>query len=156
MFMKRISLVVVLALISLAVSAQSKPKPKAKKTPAKSATTKTASAGAASVNSPVLYQKWVHSYEDEKGDGIEVYRPESYSFPPSRGRKGIKFQKDGSMVRFDIGPADGTKFLMGKWEGTKFGNTMKVVINGGESSVYFLEVVSVSKDMLKVRRKSEI
>ncbi len=158
--MKRILLSVALVLLITAVQAQTKSKkPQAKSTKtttAKTTTTKTASTGGASLSSPALYQKWIHSFEDEKGDGIEVYRPEGYSFPPARGRKAVKFQKDGSLVRFDIGPADGTKFLMGKWERTKFGNTMKVIIDGGESSVYFWEVVSVSKDMLKVRRKSEI
>jgi|GEM_PF-3937975 len=110
----------------------------------------------ASVHSSALQQKWVHSYEDEKGDGIEVYRSAGYSFPLARGRKAIKFGKDGMLVRFDIAPNDGQKIVIGKWEPTKLHNIMKVVVQGAESSVYFLEIVSVGKGILKVKRKSEI
>ncbi|MDJ1506850.1 hypothetical protein [Xanthocytophaga agilis] len=161
--MKRLSLIVLLTLISLVAYSQTKPKSKTKKSKTTASTSKstssaktTTSTGSASVNNTALYQKWVNSFEDEKGDGIEVYRPEGYAFPPARGRKAIKFQKEGMVVRFDIGPADGQKIVMGQWERTKFGNTMKVTVQGAESGVYFLEVISVSKDILKVKRKSEI
>lgn len=155
--MKRLSLIVLLTLISFVVYSQTKSKSKTKQSKTTASTSKsTTSAGSASVNNTVIYQKWVNSFEDEKGDGIEVYRPEGYAFPPARGRKAIKFQKEGMVVRFDIGPADGQKIVMGQWERTKFGNTMKITVQGAESGVYFLEVISVSKDMLKVKRKSEI
>lgn len=135
-----------LLLVSLGANAQAKKKPAAKKTPA----------ATASVASPLLYRKWVNSYEDEKSDGVLVYRPEAYAFPPSRGRKAVSFQKDGMMVRFDIAPGDGHKIVMGRWERTKLPNTMKVTVQGSEIDVYFVEVVSVGKDVLKIRRKSEI
>ncbi len=155
--MKFATLILFFILVSLAVPAQNKSKPKPKKPPVKSAKAASAkSTGTASASSPALYQKWVHSYEDEKGDGIETYRPESYSFPPSRGRKAVKFQNGGLMVRFDIAPGDGQRLVMGKWERTKLGNTLKITVEGSENSVYFLEVISVGKDLLKVKRKLEI
>ena len=144
---------VALLLVALGATAQEKKKkPAAKKTVA----AKKPAPATASVASPLLYRKWVSSYEDEKSDGVLVYRPDGYAFPPSRGRKAVSFQKDGSMVRFDIAPNDGQKIVMGRWERTKLPNTMKVTVQGSEIDVYFVEVVSVGKDMLKIRRKMEI
>ncbi len=150
--MKQICIWIVALLLTTGAVAQTQKKSTAsKKSPAK------VSSGGASVSSPALYQKWVRSYEDEKGQpGVKVYRPESYSFPPARGREAISFQKSGSLVRFDIGPSDGQKIIMGTWVKTKFSHTMKVTVQGAENEVYFLEVISVSKDMLKVKRKLEI
>ncbi|MCU0352873.1 MAG: hypothetical protein MUD08_03900 [Cytophagales bacterium] len=152
--MKKTFLLLSLLCCATLVYAQTKPKAKSK---AKATPAKAAAAPSASVSSAALYQKWVHSFEDEKGQpGVEVYRPEGFAFPPARGRKGLKIGKDGMLVRFDIAPNDGEKVVMGRWERTKLPNTMKVTVQGAESEAYFLEVVSVGKDMLKVRRKSEI
>ena len=153
--MKKTLLLLLLFCCATVLCAQTKPVAKSKaKSSAKAAPAKTAPA---SMSSAALYQKWMHSFEDEKGQpGVEVYRPEGFAFPPARGRKGLKLGKDGMLVRFDIGPSDGEKVVMGRWERTKLPNTMKVTVQGAESEVYFLEVVSVGEDMLKVRRKSEI
>ncbi len=45
-----------------------------------------------------IFQRWIHSFEEDKGE-ITVYRPEEYDFPLSRrGREGIEFRPDGVFI----------------------------------------------------------
>lgn len=61
-----------------------------------------------------VFQHWVHSHEEDQTN-IETFRPSSYNFPPSRGRRGFEVREDGSMVMYDIAPADGIVENQGYW-----------------------------------------
>lgn len=61
-----------------------------------------------------LFFSWTHSREED-GDGVEVYRPDDFAFPPSFRRDGFRLHPDGRFVRRDIGPADGTVDVPGRW-----------------------------------------
>ncbi|WP_422930159.1 hypothetical protein [Singulisphaera sp. PoT] len=62
-----------------------------------------------------IYRVWVHSDEEDTED-FEVYRPESFDFPPARGRDGFEVKRGGAFVLREIGPADGIEEVDGKWE----------------------------------------
>src|SRR5215475_12064281 len=48
---------------------------------------------------------WTHSHEEDTPDAM-IYRPASYSFPPSRGRMGLEFRSGGDLVYYGIARAD--------------------------------------------------
>lgn len=94
--------------------------------------------------------KWVHSHEDDSGN-IEAYRPDSYKFPPSRGRRGFKILKDNGFINYEIAPTDGTVERKGRWEGE---NDYTFAILFGENEKnrnYKLEFVSYKKKLLKLK-----
>lgn len=62
----------------------------------------------------VIFRHWIHSREEDS-EGLEVYRPEGFGFPPSFGREGIEMRKDGEFIQDDIGPADGVMQVSGRW-----------------------------------------
>lgn len=97
-----------------------------------------------------LFQVWVHSREEDTDD-VEVYRPQDFAFPPARGREGFQIRSDGTFVRRDIGPADGTVEVSGRW-------TAKVVQAtfddpGVEPST--LDLQSYDEERLELRRQPE-
>ncbi|MDX1903445.1 MAG: hypothetical protein SFU27_04745 [Thermonemataceae bacterium] len=66
--------------------------------------------------SAIIDKTWLRSQEEEKGDGVEVYRPETYNFPLSRGaRTGFKLSKSGEFTEI-IAPADAPMYLKGTWK----------------------------------------
>ncbi len=45
-----------------------------------------------------------------------VFRPASFKFPPSRGRRSFELKPDGSLVEGGIGPTDRPVETQGTWE----------------------------------------
>lgn len=62
-----------------------------------------------------LFQHWLHSREED-AEGVNVYRPMSYPFPPARGRPGFEFRANGEFFVYEIAAADGWQPLPGHWE----------------------------------------
>jgi hypothetical protein len=84
-----------------------------------------------------LIGNWLHSHEEDTADAF-VYRPASFAFPRSRGRRGIEFRADGSVAMEGVGPDDRPMPQQGSWHlndpGTieisyrsASGRTMKVI-----------------------------
>ncbi len=99
---------------------------------------------------PDLARRWMHSFE-EVHDGIAVYRPADYPFPPARGRAGIEFSDDGSFTEWAIGRGDAREPVPGRWQ-TATAGTLAVTTERGGDQV--LEVVQLSPDRLEVRRRT--
>ncbi|MBF9219885.1 hypothetical protein [Hymenobacter ruricola] len=93
---------------------------------------------------------WLSSREEDRGDTL-VYRPNTYKFPPSRGRTGFAFKEFGRFEQFDIAPTDGLAGHPGTWviDGT---NKVRIHLDEGQEPDYTLEVVSLKNKVLKVRR----
>ena len=49
------------------------------------------------INQDALYQHWVHSHEEDTNTEI-VFRPATYNFPRSRGRRSFELKTDGILV----------------------------------------------------------
>jgi len=58
--------------------------------------------------------RWLHSHEEDTATEM-VFRPDSFSFPLSRGRVGFELRPDGTCVQIGIGPADGPVTSEGHW-----------------------------------------
>ncbi len=63
----------------------------------------------------MLRRRWVHSHEEDT-DKEMVFRPATFEFPPSRGRRSFELKPDGSLVEGGIGPADRPVETRGTWE----------------------------------------
>jgi hypothetical protein len=96
-----------------------------------------------------ILKHWVHSHEED-GDGVTVYRPSGYAFPPSRGRRGLEFRKGGELVYHGIARADGSEPLSGKWsmEGS---DRLRITVDSPRVEPFVLQVVSCDGQTLKVR-----
>jgi hypothetical protein len=66
------------------------------------------------IDSAALAQTWVHSHEEDGAETM-VFRPSSYRFPPSRGRRSFQLRQDGSLVSAGPGPDDRTVRADGVW-----------------------------------------
>lgn len=98
-----------------------------------------------------LERTWLHANEEDQGD-VQVYRPNTYNFPPSRGRTGFAFEPNGLFTQYDIAPTDGLQGRPGTWT-KESGNTLRITLEDQLDPEYKLEIVSLENDILKVRRR---
>lgn len=93
---------------------------------------------------------WLSSREEDRGDTL-AYRPNTYAFPPSRGRTGFAFKPFSRFEQFDIAPTDGLAGHPGTWviDGE---NKLRIHLTEGQEPDYMLEIVSLKDKVLKVRR----
>jgi hypothetical protein len=104
------------------------------------------------LNNELTGKTWLHSYEEDEGD-IMVYRPNTYDFPPSRGRTGFALEEGGVLKQYDIAPTDGLEENVGKWtQLAKDKVRVQLEGNGQPSQDYTLHIVSVSAEVLKVKK----
>ena len=103
------------------------------------------------ITEEALQQKWVHSHEEDT-ETDTVFRPASYRFPPSRGRKTFELKAGGVLLQAGIGPADVPRQQQGTWR----------LISDDELAFYFtsgtgphlvMQIVSLEKNRLVVRRR---
>lgn len=97
-----------------------------------------------------LERTWLHAHEEDQGD-VRVYRPNTYAFPPSRGRTGFAFEHNGLFTQLDIAPTDGIEGRKGRWTAEN-DHTLRISLDDKKEPDYKLEVVSLENDVLKVRR----
>lgn len=93
---------------------------------------------------------WLASHEENRADTL-VYRPNTYKFPPARGRTGFALKPFGRFEQFDIAPTDGLQGREGTW--TADGDTrLRIHLTDGQSPDYTLEIISLDKKVLKLRQ----
>jgi len=92
---------------------------------------------------------WLHANEEDTDD-LKIYRPNTYPFPPSRGRTGFGLDADGTFRLLAIAPTDGLEEHTGKWEMVNQ-NLMRITFAENEAEDFQLELISVTADLLKVK-----
>lgn len=93
---------------------------------------------------------WLASREENHGDTL-VYRPNTYKFPPARGRTGFAIKSFGRFEQFDIAPTDGLTGRPGTW--TADGDTrLRIHLTGDQEPDYTLKIISLEKQALTLRR----
>jgi hypothetical protein len=104
------------------------------------------------VRAALLDKTWLHSFEEDQGDTM-AYRPNTYDFPPSRGRTGFALEADSVFRQYEIAPTDGLEEHVGTWIYDEE-NTISVHIpgNGNPAQNYKLEIISLKDGLLRVRR----
>lgn len=98
----------------------------------------------------LLEGTWLHAHEEDV-ENVEVYRPNTYSFGPSRGRTGFNFEHNGLFTQYDIAPTDGLEGHKGQWKAESEA-VLRITFDNTDEPGYRLEIVSLQKDLLKVRR----
>ncbi|UOQ65410.1 hypothetical protein [Hymenobacter volaticus] len=102
-----------------------------------------------SISDNLIGRTWLFSYEGSK-DGVDVYRPNTYAFPPSRGRVGFRFDPDGQFTQLHIAPTDGLEAHEGTW--TPLSNTLFYIsFNDNKGANYKLHIISLDNDVLRVK-----
>ncbi|MEW2613827.1 hypothetical protein AB0937_27280 [Streptomyces sp. NPDC047880] len=99
--------------------------------------------------SPDLFRSWFHSCEEDHED-VRVYRPEDFPFPPARGRRGMEFVPDGTVVDHPLGRGDAPGAVRGRWR--LVSDRHLVLTFGGARADRELEIVHCDDQMLQVRR----
>jgi hypothetical protein len=96
-----------------------------------------------------LFQRWVHSYEEDT-PGSQVFRPPNYEFPPSRGREGFDIRKDGSFTLLGPGRSDRSVAIAGHWVRSSDGI---LVVTFEESSLNRrIQIIEVKTQILRIKR----
>ena len=105
-----------------------------------------------SVESELVGKTWLHSYEEDEGD-VTVYRPNTFDFPPSRGRTGFTLEEGGVIKQYDIAPTDGLEEHLGNWS---FEGKEEIQVrfegNGKPAQSYTIKIVSLKDNVLKVKK----
>lgn len=99
-----------------------------------------------SPDAAALNGHWVHSHEEDE-DGEQVFRPASFRFPPSRGRRALDLRADGSYGGSVPGPADRPEEAAGTWR--LDGDELE--LRAADGSTERLHVVSAEPDRLVLR-----
>ncbi len=94
-----------------------------------------------------LRGRWYHSFEEDH-DGIQVYRPETYDFPPARGRGSVEFGPDGRFLDWSPGAADAPESTPGSWVADETLERLEVTVGDRHRVV---DVVSHQPDKLELR-----
>jgi hypothetical protein len=85
------------------------------------------------IDPKALPQKWVHSHEEDT-DQEMVFRPGSYKFPPSRGRRSFDLSPDGRVVGQHAGPDDRPTSQVGSWK-LKSNNELELDLPGAQPTI---------------------
>lgn len=98
-----------------------------------------------------LQQHWVHSHEEDT-ETESVYRPVSYAFPPSRGRKSFDIKPDGTVEEQGIASTDGGVETKGTWKLKDDDSTLAFYSSGFAKPVRVMRIASVGKEKLVLKK----
>lgn len=90
-----------------------------------------------------LQKRWIHSHEED-APGRQVFRPDGWSFPPSRGRRAFALGPGGALGGSKPGPDDRSEATSGSW---RLRDDGVLELDGQE-----LRVLEVTADKLVVAR----
>lgn len=99
---------------------------------------------------PTLLQHWVHSHEEDT-DSESIYRPASYKFPPSRGRKSFDIRPNGKLIEHPLGAADVSQQTTGKWKLAE-DKTLAFFSGTSQTPTTVVHISSVEKNRLILKK----
>ena len=98
----------------------------------------------------VLHQHWVHSHEEDTETEM-VFRPATYNFPRSRGRRSFELRPDGSLIETGIGPTDRPQENQGTWK-LEAADHLILCIQSPSKPDRVMKIASVHKDKLVIQK----
>jgi hypothetical protein len=102
------------------------------------------------INQDALSQHWVHSHEEDTNTEI-VFRPATYNFPRSRGRRSFELKADGSLGEGGIAPDDRRQETQGTWK-LQDSDTLVFYTQSASQPSRVMQIVSVDKDRLVIKK----
>jgi len=97
---------------------------------------------------PFLFKQWMHHFEDDAG-GISRYKPAGTRIPRARGRDGLEFRADGTLVDVRIDPGDRSRRVSGRWHQISEGLLVLTFDDGSPAKE--AEIVSLDDASLQLR-----
>ena len=97
-----------------------------------------------------LFQEWRHSYEEDTED-LKIYRPSSFNFPLGWGRTGMKIDRDGGFMSYDIAPNDAIVQVPGNWKQISE-SRLQVTFPSGDKETFILEIEELNSQILKAAK----
>lgn len=95
-----------------------------------------------------LIGHWVHSREEDSNN-LMVFRPNTYPFPPARGRYGYKLGKGGKLQFIGSGATDKSESVDGTWS---FEGEGILVLRPTTGTPLRYKVISLDDDRLVMTR----
>ena len=92
----------------------------------------------------------MHSHEEDTNTEI-VFRPATYNFPRSRGRRSFELKTDGILVEGGIAPDDRRQETQGTWE-LQDSDKLVLYTQSASQPSRVMPIVSVDKDRLVVKK----
>ena len=102
------------------------------------------------INQDALSQHWVHSHEEDTNTEI-VFRPATYNFPRSRGRRSFELKTDGILVEGGMAPDDRRQETQGTWE-LRDSDTLVFYTQSASQPSRVMHIVSVDKGRLVIKK----
>ena len=102
------------------------------------------------VNWDALPQHWVHSHEEDT-DTQMVFRPATYNFPRSRGRRSFELKPDGSLVEGGMAADDRRQATPGTWK-LQDGGTLALYTTSAAEPSRVMRIAAVDKDRLVIKK----
>jgi hypothetical protein len=100
-----------------------------------------------------LHRHWVHSHEEDNGSE-RVYRPVSFTFPPSRGRTSFELHPDGTMIEHAPGPTDRGQDVPGTWTFAEGDALLEFSASSSAGQRRVMRIVSAGKNKLVLKDES--
>ncbi|KAA6446973.1 hypothetical protein [Bacillus swezeyi] len=98
-----------------------------------------------------IFQKWIHSFEEDT-QNITVYRPIGYELAPARGRSGLEFKQNGTIVNINPGPSEGSQKVEGEWKTKEKDDEIFISFPTRQDPTQIIEVLECNDEVLKVRK----
>jgi hypothetical protein len=102
------------------------------------------------INPQDLHQHWVHSQEEDTATEA-VYRPDTYPFPPARGRTSFDLRPLGALVKSAIAPDDRRAKSQGNWK-LEDGDKLAFYADDPAKPEEVMRIASVTKDKLVIHK----
>ncbi len=102
------------------------------------------------IDPALLEQRWIHSHEEDTASE-QVFRPASYKFPPSRGRRSLVLGAGGEMQDIAPGADDRPAVRTGRWRLAP-SDQLELSPSGPHGTPEQLKLVSLAADKLVVSR----
>jgi hypothetical protein len=95
-----------------------------------------------------LMKNWIHSHEEDTDD-VSVFRPSSFNFPRSRGRRSLELSPDGKVIEHGIGPNDRPTVRSGSW---KLNDPDQLQLSCADGVITLMRVLQVDDNRLVVKK----
>jgi hypothetical protein len=97
-----------------------------------------------------IFKYWVHSREEDT-EGVLVYRPSNFKFPPSRGRERFEVKQSGEFIQYAIGRDDRSKKDIGHFQVVE-SNTLYISFDEVQLRPFTLQILTCDDDVLRVKK----
>jgi hypothetical protein len=98
---------------------------------------------------------WRHSHEEDEANGIAVFRPIAFPFPPSRGRAEFELLPDGHACFCAVGRGDQLQKHPCYWHIDFQNNGPFLIIDDSNKRLLVAQLISCHRNQLRIRYRDD-